>query len=97
MKLDVVQIYQNYQQEIGITIPNFKERLIGATNYNGKEAADKIRRPRCAMRQNSLKLILGMFKMNINCKFVFFDYNPCYAIRFLSAFRYIEMKSHNHL
>lgn len=35
LKLDVVQIYQNYQQEMGITIPNFKERLIGAKYYNG--------------------------------------------------------------
>ncbi|MFG1732520.1 phosphotransferase family protein [Paenibacillus sp. 843] len=35
LKLDVVQIYQNYQQEMGITIPDFKERLIGAKYHNG--------------------------------------------------------------
>jgi hygromycin-B 4-O-kinase len=35
MKLDVIQEYQNYQQQIGISIPNFKERIIGAKYYNG--------------------------------------------------------------
>jgi len=35
LKLDVVQRYQNYQQEMGITLPNFKERFIGAKYYNG--------------------------------------------------------------
>ena len=35
LKLDVVQEYQNHQQEVGITVPNFKERLIGAKYYNG--------------------------------------------------------------
>lgn len=35
LKHDVVQIYQNYQQEMRIAIPNFKERLIGAKYYNG--------------------------------------------------------------
>jgi hygromycin-B 4-O-kinase len=33
--LDVIQEYQNYQQQIGITIPNFEERIIGARYYNG--------------------------------------------------------------
>lgn len=35
LKLDAVQIYQDYQQEMGITIPNFEERLMGAKYYNG--------------------------------------------------------------
>ncbi|MEC0242726.1 aminoglycoside phosphotransferase family protein [Paenibacillus dokdonensis] len=35
LNLDVVQIYLNYQQEMGIEIPNFKERFIGAKYYNG--------------------------------------------------------------
>lgn len=34
-KLDVIQEYQNYQQQTGIVIPDFKERLIGARYYNG--------------------------------------------------------------
>lgn len=33
--LDVIQEYQNYQQQMGISIPNFEERLIGAKYYNG--------------------------------------------------------------
>jgi hygromycin-B 4-O-kinase len=33
--LDVIQQYQNYQQQIGISIPNFEERIIGAKYYNG--------------------------------------------------------------
>lgn len=35
LKLDVVQIYQDVQQEMGMTIPNFKERFMGAQYYNG--------------------------------------------------------------
>jgi len=35
LKLGVIPMYLNYQQETGITIPNFKERLIGAKYYNG--------------------------------------------------------------
>lgn len=34
-KLDVIQEYLNYQQQLGSSIPNFKERLIGAKYYNG--------------------------------------------------------------
>ncbi|RAV14190.1 phosphotransferase family protein [Paenibacillus contaminans] len=34
-KLDVIQEYQSYQQQVGISIPNFKERIIGAKYYNG--------------------------------------------------------------
>ncbi len=34
-KLDVIQEYQRYQQRIDISIPNFKERIIGAKYYNG--------------------------------------------------------------
>jgi len=34
-KLDVILAYQNYQQQIGISIPNFKERMLGAKYYNG--------------------------------------------------------------
>ncbi|MCZ8517013.1 aminoglycoside phosphotransferase family protein [Paenibacillus filicis] len=34
-KLNVIEVYQNYQHQQGITIPNFKERLIGAKYYNG--------------------------------------------------------------
>jgi len=33
--LNVIQEYQNYQQRIGISIPNFQERIIGAKYYNG--------------------------------------------------------------
>lgn len=33
--LNVIQEYQNYQQQTGISIPNFKERIIGAKYYNG--------------------------------------------------------------
>jgi len=32
---DVIQEYQNYQRITGASIPNFKERLIGAKYYNG--------------------------------------------------------------
>lgn len=31
----MIQEYQNYQQQLGISIPNFKERIIGAKYYNG--------------------------------------------------------------
>jgi len=34
-KLNVIQEYQKYQQETGISIPDFKERIIGAKYYNG--------------------------------------------------------------
>ncbi|KOR89352.1 phosphotransferase family protein [Paenibacillus solani] len=33
--LDVIREYQKYLQQMGISIPNFKERLIGAKYYNG--------------------------------------------------------------
>ncbi|MDF2653278.1 MAG: hypothetical protein K0Q73_9083 [Paenibacillus sp.] len=34
-RLDVVQAYQDYQEQAGIMIPNFKERLIGAHYFKG--------------------------------------------------------------
>lgn len=34
-KLDVILEYENYQQRMGISIPYFKERLMGARYYNG--------------------------------------------------------------
>ncbi len=34
-ELDVIQEYQKYQQQTGTTIPNFKERIMGAKYYNG--------------------------------------------------------------
>ncbi|CAG7597082.1 hypothetical protein PAESOLCIP111_00116 [Paenibacillus solanacearum] len=35
LNLDVVQRYQDYQQQLDIAIPHFTERLIGAKYYNG--------------------------------------------------------------
>jgi len=34
-KLDVIKEYLDYQQQMGISIPNFKERIMGAKYYNG--------------------------------------------------------------
>jgi hygromycin-B 4-O-kinase len=34
-KLEVIREYRNYQEQLGISIPDFKERIIGAKYYNG--------------------------------------------------------------
>ncbi|MFK7693271.1 phosphotransferase family protein [Paenibacillus sp. HJGM_3] len=37
-ELDVVQAYRNYQEQAGIEIPNFEERLLGAQYFKGLDA-----------------------------------------------------------